>query len=69
MGSASQILVTLLGSLTAIMSDVQTVSAIIMQMQTEGRTEMTPAEQAAIDGLDDASRAALVAAITKALAK
>lgn len=69
MGAALQVLLTLTGSLAAVMANIQAVSAIITQMQTEGRTEMTPAEQATIDGLDDAARAALVAAITKALAK
>lgn len=71
MGSlaAIQTLLALTQSIGNLVAQAGQVSSIITQMQTEGRTELTPAEQAVISGADDASRKALMDAIAKALAK
>ncbi len=63
---------TLVGLASAVantVAQIGQVSGIIHQAQAENRTELTDSEMGVITGIDDAARAQLVAALTKALAK
>lgn len=66
---AVDVLLSLTSTIGNLMLQVNAVSTIISQMQAEGRTELTPAEQLTLSNADDVSRKALVDAIAKALAK
>ena len=66
---ALTLLLQLTGSATALIAQIQQVSALVQTAQAQGRTTFTPDEWATIQGIDTASRAQLVAAITAALQK
>lgn len=66
---AIAMLTQLLATATNLMANAQAVSALIQKAQAEGRTTFTAEEWATIQGADNAGRAALVAAISAALAK
>lgn len=67
--AAVNALIAITSTISNLVAQAGQVSAIITSMQAEGRTTLTPAEMLVISGADDASRKALVDAITKALAK
>lgn len=64
---AIAVLLQLTQTATNMMSQATAVSALIQQANAQGRTTFTDAEWATIKGADDQARAALVAALTKAL--
>lgn len=63
------LLLQLTQTLTQATANIQTISGVIQSAQAAGRTTLTPEEMAQVQGIDSAARAALVDAITKALAK
>lgn len=64
---ALALLLQVTGSALNMMSQAQQISALIQKAQAEGRTTFTADEWAQIQAVDANARAALVAAITKAL--
>lgn len=63
------ILAQLLNTVSNAAAQASTVSAMIQQAQSEGRTTFTDAEWQQIDNIAQAGRQALLDAITKALGK